>query len=104
MKKHKIEVVDGTARLETGRRRRPRWSWTLKAGGERTLTAKSVILATGARARMIPAVGLAPDGERVWTYREAMVPKAAPEVAAGRRLRAPSASSSPASTGRWAPR
>jgi dihydrolipoamide dehydrogenase len=38
-----------------------------------------VILATGARARVIPAVGLAPDGDRVWTYREAMVPKAAPK-------------------------
>jgi dihydrolipoamide dehydrogenase len=37
-----------------------------------------VILATGARARTIPAIGLEPDGERVWTYREAMVPKAAP--------------------------
>ena len=87
MKKHKIEVVDGTARLEKGdagaqggrRRSRP--------AATRTLTAKSVILATGARARTIPAIGLAPDGERVWTYREAMVPKAAPEVAAGGRLR-----------------
>ncbi len=28
---------------------------------------------------MIPAVGLAPDGDRVWTYREAMVPKSAPK-------------------------
>src|SRR5208282_2074686 len=34
--------------------------------------------ATGARARTIPAIGLEPDGERIWTYREAMVPKAAP--------------------------
>jgi dihydrolipoamide dehydrogenase len=38
-----------------------------------------VILATGARARTIPAIGLEPDGDRVWTYREAMVPKAAPK-------------------------
>jgi dihydrolipoamide dehydrogenase len=37
-----------------------------------------VILATGARARVIPAVGLAPDGERIWTYREAMIPTRAP--------------------------
>ncbi len=51
----------------------------LKAGGARTLQAKSVILATGARARTIPAVGLEPDGERIWTYREAMVPKACPK-------------------------
>ena len=38
-----------------------------------------MILATGARARTIPGIGLEPDGERVWTYREAMVPKAAPK-------------------------
>ena len=37
------------------------------------------IAATGARARTIPAIGLEPDGERVWTYREALVPKAAPK-------------------------
>jgi dihydrolipoamide dehydrogenase len=35
-----------------------------------------VILATGARARALP--GLEPDGERVWTYREAMVPERLP--------------------------
>ena len=51
----------------------------LRAGGTRTVTAKSVILATGARARTIPAVGLEPDGERVWTSREALVPKGAPK-------------------------
>jgi dihydrolipoamide dehydrogenase len=77
MKKHKIEVVDGTARLEKGAPA-PKVVVALKAGGSRTLTAKSVILATGARARVIPAIGLAPDGERVWTYREAMVPGSAP--------------------------
>ena len=51
----------------------------LKDGGERRLEAKAVILATGARARIIPAVGLAPDGDRIWTYREAMVPASAPK-------------------------
>ncbi len=78
MRKHKIEVVEGVARLEKGQPA-PGVVVALKAGGERTLTAKSVILATGARARTFPDVGLAPDGERVWTYREAMVPKAAPK-------------------------
>ncbi|HZZ36550.1 MAG TPA: dihydrolipoyl dehydrogenase, partial [Caulobacteraceae bacterium] len=78
MKKHKIEVLDGTARLEKGEGA-PKVVVALKAGGSRTLSAKSVILATGARAKVIPAVGLAPDGDRVWTYREAMVPKAAPK-------------------------
>ncbi len=41
------------------------------------LTAKNVILATGARARTLP--GLEPDGKLVWTYREAMVPDALPK-------------------------
>ncbi|MEO8812409.1 MAG: dihydrolipoyl dehydrogenase [Caulobacteraceae bacterium] len=77
MKKHKIEVVEGTARLEKGDAA-PRVIVALKGGGERRLAGKSVILATGARARVAPKVGLAPDGERVWTYREAMVPKIAP--------------------------
>jgi dihydrolipoamide dehydrogenase len=78
MKKNKIEVVEGSAKLESANPA-PRVIVDLKAGGTRTLTAKSVILATGARARIIPAVGLAPDGDRVWTYREAMVPKVAPK-------------------------
>ncbi len=51
----------------------------LKAGGSRTVQAKHVILATGARARTIPAIGMEPDGDKVWTYREALVPKAAPK-------------------------
>ena len=71
MKKHKIEVIEGTARLETGSPA-PRVVVALNKGGERAVQAKSVILATGARARTIPAIGLAGDGERVWTYREAM--------------------------------
>jgi dihydrolipoamide dehydrogenase len=78
MKKNKIEVVEGTAKLEKDSPA-PKVVVELKAGGSRTLTAKSVILATGARARTIPAVGMVPDGERIWTYREAMVPKAAPK-------------------------
>src|SRR5258706_5973324 len=79
MKKHKIEVVDGTAKLEKGQGA-PKVVVATKAGGSRSLTAKAVILATGARARVIPDVGLAPGGERVWTYREALVPKGAPKT------------------------
>ncbi|MEO8113391.1 MAG: dihydrolipoyl dehydrogenase [Phenylobacterium sp.] len=79
MKKHKVEVIEGSAKLEKGQGA-PKVVVALKAGGSRTVTAKNVILATGARARTIPAVGLEPDGERVWTYREAMVPKAAPKT------------------------
>jgi dihydrolipoamide dehydrogenase len=41
------------------------------------LSAEHIVLATGARARDLP--GLEPDGERVWTYKEAMVPSAIPK-------------------------
>jgi dihydrolipoamide dehydrogenase len=74
MKKHKIEVVMGSATLEKGQ------AAPTVVVGDRKLTAKHVILATGARARTIPAAGLEPDGERVWTYREALIPKAAPKT------------------------
>ncbi|MFN9847277.1 MAG: dihydrolipoyl dehydrogenase [Alphaproteobacteria bacterium] len=74
MKKHKIEVVVGTASLEKGQ------GAPTVVVGARKLTARHVILATGARARTIPAIGLEPDGERIWTYREALVPKAAPKT------------------------
>ncbi len=78
MKKNKIEVIEGTARLKKGTAA-PTVVVDLKAGGTRTLAAKSVILATGARARVIPSAGMVPDGERIWTYREAMTPRALPK-------------------------
>ena len=73
MKKHKIEVVRGSARLEAGT------PAPIVIAGQRKLSAKHVILATGARARTMPAIGLEPDGDRIWTYREALVPKTAPK-------------------------
>lgn len=78
MKKNKIEVVLGTARLTKGQEA-PGVVVDLAAGGTRTLTAKHVILATGARARTIPAAGLVPDGKLIWTYREALVPDTMPK-------------------------
>jgi len=72
MKKHKVEVIMGSARLEKGS---PAPKVVV---GDHAITARHVILATGARARTIPAIGLEPDGERVWTYREAMTPKTFP--------------------------
>ena len=41
------------------------------------MTAKHIIIATGARARTLP--GLEPDGKLVWTYKEAMVPETMPK-------------------------
>jgi dihydrolipoamide dehydrogenase len=78
MKKNKIEVIEGDAKLEKSSPA-PKVVIALKAGGSRTVQAKHVIVATGARARTIPAIGLEPDGDKVWTYREALVPKSAPK-------------------------
>jgi dihydrolipoamide dehydrogenase len=47
---------------------------TLGAGA---YTAKHIIVATGARPRVLP--GLEPDGKLVWTYFEAMIPKVIPK-------------------------
>jgi len=78
MKKHKIEVIEGLAKLEKGSPA-PKVVVALKAGGSRTVQAKAVILATGARARFIPQIGLQADGDRVWGYRDAMVPRECPK-------------------------
>jgi dihydrolipoamide dehydrogenase len=72
MKKNKIEVIEGEARLLAPGRVAVKG----QDAGEREIQAKHVIIATGARARTMP--GLEPDGERIWTYREAMVPDAMP--------------------------
>ncbi len=77
MKKHKIDVLVGTARLEKGS---PAPKVIVEKGkGEGTYTAKNVMLATGARAREIPDAGLKVDGKTVWAYREAMVPEEMPK-------------------------
>ncbi len=78
MKKNKITVIAGTARLEQASPA-PRVVVTDTAGQDTGYTAAHVILATGARARAIPQAGLAPDGKLIWTYREAMVPDALPK-------------------------
>jgi dihydrolipoamide dehydrogenase len=72
MKKHKITVIMGEAKL-TGKSK-----LTVTTDGKTTdYTAKNIVLATGARARTLP--GLEPDGKLIWTYREAMVPPSFPK-------------------------
>ncbi|MCA3700995.1 dihydrolipoyl dehydrogenase [Brevundimonas sp.] len=78
MKKHKIEVIEGTAKLEKGQGA-PKVVVALKAGGSRTVEARAVMLAVGARARALPQIGLEADGDRIWAYREAMTPKFLPK-------------------------
>ncbi|MET3897205.1 dihydrolipoamide dehydrogenase [Devosia sp. UYZn731] len=45
--------------------------------GEGTYTAKNIIIATGARPRVLP--GIEPDGDKIWTYFEAMKPATMPK-------------------------
>ncbi|MBF0373764.1 MAG: dihydrolipoyl dehydrogenase, partial [Alphaproteobacteria bacterium] len=73
LKKNKVTVFDGQGRL--GGKGRVEVEKDGKAVA--TLTAPHIILATGARARVVP--GLEPDGKLVWTYREALVPDTMPK-------------------------
>lgn len=71
MKKNKITVHMGEGRLTA-----PGKLEVTGAKGKETLSAKHVIIATGARARDLPFAKA--DGQRVWTYRHAMTPKEMP--------------------------
>ena len=73
LKKNKVTVIDGEARLAG----KGTLKVKLKAGGEDEVKAPHIVLATGARARQLP--GLEADGKLVWTYKEAMVPDAMPK-------------------------
>jgi dihydrolipoamide dehydrogenase len=72
MKKHKIAVINGEAKL-AGKGRIA----VVKEGKTTDVEAKNIVLATGARARSFP--GMEPDGKLIWTYREAMVPPSFPK-------------------------
>jgi dihydrolipoamide dehydrogenase len=80
MKKNKVSVIWGEAAIDAPGR------ITVKAGkaeapkgalGAGSYQAKHIILATGARPRVLP--GLEPDKKLVWTYFEAMVPEKMPK-------------------------
>src|SRR6476620_8404245 len=73
MRKNKITVFDGTAKL-AGKQ-----TLAVEKDGKPVATLKSphIILATGARARQLP--GIEADGKLIWTYKEAMVPPAMPK-------------------------
>jgi dihydrolipoamide dehydrogenase len=73
MKKNKITVFDGTAKLAGS----GKVAVALKDKTNTTLTYKNLIIATGARARQLP--GLETDGKLVWSYKEAMVPPEFPK-------------------------
>lgn len=73
MKKNKVTVIEGFATLKAGK------PAPLVVVGKDEYQAKHVILASGARARTIPQAGLAPDGQYIWTAKEAMVPDTMPK-------------------------
>ncbi|MSP76933.1 MAG: dihydrolipoyl dehydrogenase [Rhodospirillaceae bacterium] len=73
MKKNKVTVFDGHAKLAGS----GKLAVALNDKSNVTLTAKNIVLATGARARQLP--GLESDGKLVWSYKEAMVPPAFPK-------------------------
>ncbi len=71
MKKNKITVIEGEGAI-TGK-----GALSVSKDGKTTeLAAKNIIVATGARARDLPFAKA--DGNRIWTYRHAMVPKEMP--------------------------
>ncbi|MEO0667000.1 MAG: dihydrolipoyl dehydrogenase [Pseudomonadota bacterium] len=72
MKKNKITVIMGEGTIPA------KGKVSVKTDkGTEELTAKNIILATGARARELP--GLEADGELVWTYKAALTPKRMPK-------------------------
>lgn len=66
MKKNKIDVVLGNGKLIAP----TKLEVTTADGKKQTLEAKNIIIATGARARELPA--LKPDGNKIIEYRKAM--------------------------------
>ncbi len=71
MKKNKITVHEGFGKLLG------KGKLAVEKDGKTTeLSAKSIMIATGARARNLPFAQA--DGKRIWTYRHAMVPEEMP--------------------------
>lgn len=87
MKKNKVDTIWGEAvltsaneiKVEPTRKKimQPQVPPPKNALGAGTYKAKNIIVATGARPRVLP--GIEPDGDRIWTYFEAMVPAAMPK-------------------------
>lgn len=68
LKKNKVTVINGEAKLAG--------KGNVRVGDDK-YSAKHIIIATGARARVIP--GFEPDGKFIWTYKEAMTAKKMPK-------------------------
>ncbi len=87
LKKNKVTVIWGEAKVtrpgevvvskSAKKAMEPQHPEPKGTVGPGTYQAKHIIIATGARPRVLP--GLEPDGKLVWTYFEAMVPPAMPK-------------------------
>ncbi len=73
LKKNKVTVFDGWGKLQGGGK------LTVEKDGKvfETLSAKHIIVATGARARVLP--GFEPGGKLIWNYKGAMTPEKMPK-------------------------
>lgn len=71
-KKNKVTSIMGEAKLAGNGK-----VIVKKDGGTEELSAKNIVLATGARARELP--GLEADGDLVWTYKHALMPVRMPK-------------------------
>ncbi|MEO8757477.1 MAG: dihydrolipoyl dehydrogenase [Devosia sp.] len=87
MKKNKVDIIWGEAvltgageiKVEPTKKKPmlPQVPPPKNALGAGTYKAKNIIVATGARPRVLP--GIEPDGDRIWTYFESMVPAKMPK-------------------------
>src|SRR4030088_1771860 len=80
MKKNKVQIIWGDASIDApGKLTVKKSAVEAPKGtlGEGAYQAKHIIIATGARPRVLP--GLEPDKKLVWTYFEAMVPDKMPK-------------------------
>jgi dihydrolipoyl dehydrogenase len=80
MKKNKVQVIWGEASIDAPGKvtvKKSAVEGPKGALGEGAYQAKHIIIATGARPRVLP--GLEPDKKLIWTYFEAMVPDRIPK-------------------------
>ncbi|GHA11746.1 dihydrolipoyl dehydrogenase [Devosia pacifica] len=87
MKKNKVDIIWGEAQITkpgeikvgkpTKEPMQPMGPVPKNTLGEGTYKAKNIIIATGARPRVLP--GIEPDGKQIWTYFEAMKPETMPK-------------------------
>ena len=87
MKKNKVDTIWGEAvltgpgeiKVEPTKKpaMQPQVPPPKNALGAGTYRSKNIIVATGARPRVLP--GIEPDGDRIWTYFEAMTPRSMPK-------------------------